>query len=115
MRVFVGGATQPGLFDLDDDELKAMVRGRARLAPGSLGRPAPDRESPAIPGRCRNTRSATSTGSRRSGQRGPRHPGLILAGNAFNGVGIPDCVRSGQDAASALLRALADPAAPAAA
>ena len=48
-------------------------------------------------------------------QRALRHPRLILAGNAFDGVGIPDCVRSGQDAAEAILAALADPAAPAAA
>jgi oxygen-dependent protoporphyrinogen oxidase len=47
--------------------------------------------------------------------RAARHSRLILAGNAFNGVGIPDCVRSGQDASAALLKALADPAAPAAA
>ena len=44
-----------------------------------------------------------------------KHSRLILAGNAFGGVGIPDCVRSGQEAASELLMALADPAAPAAA
>ena len=34
--------------------------------------------------------------------RSARHSRLILAGNAFEGVGIPDCVRSGQDAADAL-------------
>jgi protoporphyrinogen/coproporphyrinogen III oxidase len=26
-------------------------------------------------------------------------PGLALAGNAYRGIGVPDCVRSGQDAA----------------
>jgi oxygen-dependent protoporphyrinogen oxidase len=30
-------------------------------------------------------------------------PGLALAGNAYRGIGIPDCVRSGQAAASQLL------------
>ncbi len=34
----------------------------------------------------------------------------MLAGNAFEGVGIPDVIRSGHEAAEALLRALADPA-----
>jgi oxygen-dependent protoporphyrinogen oxidase len=38
-----------------------------------------------------------------------RHPGLILAGNAFDGVGIPDCVRSGNLAAEAVLAALDAP------
>ncbi len=29
-------------------------------------------------------------------------PGLAIAGNAFKGIGVPDCVRSGQEAALAL-------------
>ncbi|MBI4161629.1 MAG: protoporphyrinogen oxidase, partial [Acidobacteria bacterium] len=35
-----------------------------------------------------------------------RHPGLALAGNAYSGVGIPDCIASGEAAAEALLRYL---------
>lgn len=31
-------------------------------------------------------------------------PGLELAGNAYRGIGVPDCVRSGRDAANALLK-----------
>ena len=27
-------------------------------------------------------------------------PGLALAGNAYRGIGVPDCVRSGQEAAA---------------
>jgi len=27
-------------------------------------------------------------------------PGLALAGNAYRGIGVPDCIRSGRDAAS---------------
>jgi oxygen-dependent protoporphyrinogen oxidase len=30
------------------------------------------------------------------------HPGLALAGNAYRGIGIPDCVRSGESAAEAI-------------
>jgi oxygen-dependent protoporphyrinogen oxidase len=26
-------------------------------------------------------------------------PGLTLAGNGYRGIGIPDCIRSGQEAA----------------
>ena len=44
-----------------------------------------------------------------------RHPRLILAGIAFDGVGIPDCVHAAELAADAALSALAEPAAPAAA
>jgi len=31
-------------------------------------------------------------------------PGLALAGNAYRGIGVPDCVRSGSDAATALTK-----------
>jgi oxygen-dependent protoporphyrinogen oxidase len=36
-----------------------------------------------------------------------RHPGLALAGAAYRGVGIPDCIHSGEDAARSLARSLA--------
>jgi oxygen-dependent protoporphyrinogen oxidase len=36
-----------------------------------------------------------------------RHPGLALAGAAYRGVGIPDCIHSGEEAARSLARALA--------
>ena len=34
------------------------------------------------------------------------HPGLALAGAAYRGVGIPDCIGSGEDAAESVARAL---------
>lgn len=34
-------------------------------------------------------------------------PGLALAGNGYRGIGVPDCIRSGQDAAKAVLAAKA--------
>jgi oxygen-dependent protoporphyrinogen oxidase len=36
-----------------------------------------------------------------------RHPGLALAGAAYRGVGIPDCIHSGEEAARSLAAALA--------
>ena len=114
MRVFVGGATQPELLELGDDELKALVRGELASLLGASG-------GPLLIGVARHTRAMPQytlghldrvAAIRR---RCARHSRLVLAGNAFDGVGIPDCVRSGQEAAEALLLALADPAAPAAA
>ena len=35
-----------------------------------------------------------------------KHPGLALAGNGYNGIGVPDCVRSGAEAASTILAEL---------
>jgi oxygen-dependent protoporphyrinogen oxidase len=34
------------------------------------------------------------------------HSGLALAGNGYRGIGVPDCVRSGSDAASKALLAI---------
>lgn len=33
-------------------------------------------------------------------------PGLALAGNAYEGIGVPDCIRTGQQAAESTLRAV---------
>jgi oxygen-dependent protoporphyrinogen oxidase len=32
-----------------------------------------------------------------------KHPGLALAGNGYNGIGVPDCIRSGTEAAGKIL------------
>ncbi len=114
MRVFVGGATQPGLFDRDDDELKALVRAELASLLGASGEPLlieVGRHPRAMPQYTLGHLDRVDAIRLRAS----RHSRLILAGNAFHGVGIPDCVRSGRDAADAMLLALADPAAPAAA
>jgi oxygen-dependent protoporphyrinogen oxidase len=36
-------------------------------------------------------------------------PGLALAGNAYRGVGIPDCIHSGEQAAETLFNLLSKP------
>jgi oxygen-dependent protoporphyrinogen oxidase len=114
MRVFVGGATQPELFELGDDELKMLVRGELASLLGASGEPlliGVARHARAMPQYTLGHLDRVAA----IRQRCVRHSGLALAGNAFDGVGVPDCVRSGQEAADALLLALADPAAPAAA
>jgi oxygen-dependent protoporphyrinogen oxidase len=114
MRIFVGGATQPALFDLEDDEIKTLVQGELAALLGVSGEPLlieVARHARAMP-------QYTLGHSDRVAairQQASKHHRLILAGNAFGGVGIPDCVRSGLDAAGSLILALADPAAPAAA
>jgi protoporphyrinogen/coproporphyrinogen III oxidase len=114
IRAFVGGATQPALFDLDDEALKVLVRGELASLLDVTGEPIlmnVARHARAMPQYTLGHLDRVEAIRRRAAE----HTRLILAGNAFNGVGIPDCVRSGQEAAGALLAALADPAAPAAA
>jgi oxygen-dependent protoporphyrinogen oxidase len=36
-------------------------------------------------------------------------PGLALAGNYFKGIGVPDCVRTGQEAARQVLQPVTTP------
>jgi len=43
----------------------------------------------------------------RIGEALERYPGLALAGAAYRGVGVPDCIRSGEEAAEAVARVLA--------
>ena len=33
-------------------------------------------------------------------------PGVALAGNAYQGIGVPDCIRTGQEAAESVLRSV---------
>ncbi len=114
IRVFVGGATQPDLFDLDDNEIKTLVQRELGSLLGAKGEPVlvdVGRHPRAMPQYTLGHLDRVATIQRRAS----RYAGLVLAGNAFGGVGIPDCIRSGQDAASSMFQAMADPAAPAAA
>lgn len=114
MRVFVGGAMQPELYDLDDDAIEALVLDELSGLLGARGTPLllrVARHPRAMPQYTLGHLDRVESIRRRLA----RHPRLALAGNAFDGVGIPDVIRSGQEAAEALLRALADPAAFAAA
>jgi oxygen-dependent protoporphyrinogen oxidase len=33
-------------------------------------------------------------------------PGLEIAGNAYHGIGVPDCIREGMNAANAVVQTL---------
>jgi oxygen-dependent protoporphyrinogen oxidase len=114
MRAFVGGAMQPDLFDRDDEAIVTLVRRDLAELLGAHGEPVLveiARHPRAMPQYTLGHLDRVAKIRERVAQ----HSRLILAGNAFNGVGIPDCIRSGQDAAEATFTALANPAAPAAA
>jgi oxygen-dependent protoporphyrinogen oxidase len=113
-RAFLGGATHPELVEGDDETIEAIVRSELHDLLGASGEPlliTVARHPRAMPqytlGHLERVEAI-----RRLALRQPR---LILAGNAFDGVGIPDAVHAAESAADAALAALAEPAAPAAA
>lgn len=113
MRVFVGGATQPELFDLDDEALAALVLDELAELLGVRGTPLLleiARHPRGMPQYTLGHLDRVAAIRRLL----DRHPGLALAGNAFDGVGVPDCIRSGREAADRLLDTLPEPPPPAA-
>ena len=98
LRVFVGGALQPELAELDDDALTAMVLAELEELLGVSGSPI---ESLVV--RWPRTTPQYHLGHNERLQAIERSleatPGLFIAGNAYRGVGIPQCIRSGWQAA----------------
>jgi len=104
IRAFLGGALQPELLELTDEalvltarrELAALLGVRTepqftRVARWPLAMPQYEVGHLERVARIRARAAAL---------------GLFLAGNAYEGVGIPDCIRSGEDAATALFASL---------
>jgi protoporphyrinogen/coproporphyrinogen III oxidase len=104
IRAFLGGMLNAAVLAEDDDALVARARGELREALGIVAAPVLTRlhRWPASMPQYRvGHLTRTETIERLAGA----VPGLALAGAAFRGVGIADCVRSGEAAAEqALLR-----------
>jgi oxygen-dependent protoporphyrinogen oxidase len=104
VRAFVGGALRPDLLELSDDDLVLTVR---RELAGLLG----VRTEPTL---IRVARWARAMPQYHVGhiervariRAGAAALGVHLAGNAYEGVGIPDCIRSGESAAQAIFDTL---------
>jgi protoporphyrinogen/coproporphyrinogen III oxidase len=102
IRVFVGRAGRPDPLHLSDQELVAVVREELRTVLGVTAAPMlhriyrwPD----AMPQYTLGHLDRLATIDRRLAA----HPGLFLAGAAYRGVGIPDCIQSGESAAASAL------------
>ena len=100
-RAFVGGALQAELFERDDADTTHTVRDELRQLLGIQ----------AAPLFTRIARYPRSMPQYRVGhlqlvdgieKQAAQYPGLALAGNAYRGVGLADCVRSGEAAADAV-------------
>ena len=101
LRAYVGGARRPELVDRSDDELLGAVRRQLRELLGIAVEPVlarVDRQRRAMPQYVVGHLDRVAAIE----QRVATLPGLLLAGAAYRGVGIPDCVRSGEAAADAI-------------
>lgn len=102
MRTFVGGAMQPELYDVDDDELERIVMEELADIFGVQGDPEFSlivRYPRAMPQYYVGHLDRVA----RIEARTACHPGLALAGNAYRGVGVPDAIASGEAAAAAVI------------
>ncbi len=102
VRAFVGGALRPDLLGRDDAALVEVVRDELRTLAGITAVPELSRvhrHRVAMPqylvGHLERVAAIEA--------RAAALPALALAGAAYRGVGVPDCVRSGEGAADRLL------------
>ena len=105
MRAFVGGAMFPEMMALNDETMTQRVCEDLR---DFLGVEAPPRFT--IISRWQRSMPQYPVGHLdtvdRIHARLGTLPGLALAGNAFGGVGIPDCIASGEQAAEHVFKTL---------
>ena len=105
LRCFAGGALQPDLLDQPDELLEAQVREDLEALLGISGTPT----------LCRTTRYPDCMPQYNVGHldrverietRLQQFPTLALAGKSYRGVGIADCIASGEAAAEGMVEHL---------
>jgi oxygen-dependent protoporphyrinogen oxidase len=109
VRAFVGGARRPEMAALPEADLVRRVRADLTALAGIEAEPRlvrVHRWERAMPqyvvGHVARVEAIAA--------RAARLPGLALAGAAYRGVGIPDCIRSGEAAATAVVSGRREPA-----
>ncbi len=98
LRVFVGGALRPELAEMDDRRLRRLVLEHMALLLHVRGQPGYC-DIAHWPGTMPQYHVGHKTLVARIEARTAKLPGLELAGNAYHGVGIPNCIHGGEQAA----------------
>ena len=105
IRCFLGGSRDEQILDSNEDQILRIVRDELRQIIGLTAEPLFTRVY-----KWKAAMAQYSVGHLERLQRiealRQKLPGLALAGNGFNGIGVPDCVRSGTEAAAKVLAAL---------
>ncbi len=102
VRVFAGGATRPADSELPDAEIVKRVVADLRELLGAKGEPVfarVNRHSGAMPQYHVGHLDRVDEMEKRASA----IPGLALCGASYRGVGVPDCIKSGDDAAARLV------------
>lgn len=105
LRAFVGGALQPSLFEDDDATMESNVRHELASLLGVKAEPLFSRIR-RHPGSMPQYQVGHQQRIRRIEGRLSGLSGLALAGSAYHGVGIADCIHSGEAAAEKVLEML---------
>ena len=103
LRAFVGGALQPEMYALDEDEMIAAVREDLRALLGVERAPL-FAHVEKWPRSMAQYHLGHLARVERIRERLQKFPALQLAGNAYGGAGIPDCIRGGHTAARELMK-----------
>jgi oxygen-dependent protoporphyrinogen oxidase len=105
IRCFLGGAGDPAILDQSDDEILRIAQQDLRQILNLTAQPLLARVY-----RWRDAMAQYNVGHieriRAIEEACLKMPGLALVGNAYHGIGVPDCVRSGTDAANRILQGL---------
>jgi len=105
-RAFLGGMNREALLAQSDEALVATVRREMAAILGGKTFSADVEPEHAQVSRWRRAMAQYAVGHRarmqRIGARVAELPGLHLVGNAYDGIGVPDCIRLGRQAAREL-------------
>jgi oxygen-dependent protoporphyrinogen oxidase len=99
LRAFIGGAYDPSVLDLDDDEIIALVRRDLGAVLGITAGPAIARVYRWRRAGAQHTVGHLQRVARIEARLEPR--GIFVAGSGFRSVGIPDCVADARRVAAA--------------
>jgi oxygen-dependent protoporphyrinogen oxidase len=105
LRVFVGGAKRPELAEMPDAELLPLVREHTEKLLRIRGEPV-FVDIAHWPGTMPQYHVGHKERVARIRARANELPNLELAGNAYAGVGVPDCIHGGEMAAERILQKL---------